>query len=46
MLTRPKNGLIVVGNRNTLANGDILWKNWLKYVCDDNKAIVNDYKLM
>ena len=41
MLTRTKNGLIVVGDRQTLANGDSLWHDWLKYVCDDNKAIVH-----
>ena len=43
MLTRTKNGLIVVGDRRTLSNGDDLWRSWLKYVCDDNKAIIHDY---
>ena len=41
MLTRTKNGLIVVGDRQTLANGDSLWHDWLQYVCDDNKAILH-----
>eukprot|EP01083_Nonionella_stella_P092488 258965_1 len=44
MLTRCKNGLIVVGDANTLSSGDALWRNWLQYVCDANKAIVTDYK--
>ena len=43
MLTRTKKGLIVVGDRATLASGDQLWADWLKYVCDDNQAITYQY---
>ena len=43
MLTRPRRGLIVVGDRETLENGDEMWAQWIRYVCDTNKAIVTDY---
>jgi len=39
LLTRARRGLVVVGNRDTLAS-DELWKSWIDYV-DHHKLIVN-----
>ena len=43
MLTRTRNGLIVIGDKYTLSNGHNLWRDWLKYVCYHNNAIIHDY---
>lgn len=40
-LTRSKYGLIVIGNKHTLSNGDPLWKKYINY-CNDKGVIFND----
>ncbi|ETO10383.1 phage head-tail adaptor family protein, partial [Reticulomyxa filosa] len=40
MLTRPKSGLIVVGNLHTLSK-EILWNKWLTHVVVKNKSFVD-----
>ena len=32
LLTRARKGLIVIGNRNTLAHKDSTWKKWIEWM--------------
>ena len=40
MLSRPRLGLIVIGNSQTFG-AHPLWKQWLDHVCRENKSVIN-----